>query len=253
VLEAATGKNINTLIYQWINQKIGMTGFWYDHVYYSKTRDAARFGLMILAGGQWDGQAVVTDTAYFNQMLRTSQALNKSYGYLWWLNGKESFMIPQSQWVLPGSMMATAPDDLVAGLGKYDQRVYVVPSENLVVVRFGQDSGELLVGPTSFDTQVWRILRQLLQNPGGILTPKVHALQAMPNPTPARFRINGLSNPHEPLSVEVRSLDGSLQKSFVLAAHAMEIDLSGIAAGTYLIRLIGQHKVYGIKCVVAHE
>jgi hypothetical protein len=75
----------------------------------------------------------------------------------------------------------------------------------------------------------------------------------MPNPTPARFRINGLSNPHEPLSVEVRSLDGSLQKSFVLAAHAMEIDLSGIAAGTYLIRLIGQHKVYGIKCVVAHE
>lgn len=252
VLEAATGKNINTLIYQWINQKIGMTGFWYDHVYYSKARDAARFGLMMLAGGQWDGEAVVADTAYFNRMVNTSQSLNKSYGYLWWLNGKESFMIPQSQLVLPGSMIATAPDDLIAGLGKYDQRVYVVPSENLVVVRFGQDAGAFIVGPTSFDTRVWGILQKLIHGPGGIEQAHHAAiLQAVPNPTHGMFSISGISCPHEPLSVEVRTLDGSLIKTQMLAAQDLDIDLGGLAAGGYMLRLVGQQKVYTVKCLLA--
>lgn len=161
-------------------------------------------------------------------------------------------MIPQSQWVLPGSMITTAPNDLLAGLGKYDQRVYVVPSENLVVVRFGQDAGEFIVGPTSFDTRVWGILQKLIQSPGGMLKPSnFESLQAIPNPMRARFRVNAISSPHEPYVVEVRTIDGSLHKSFVLASQAFDIDLTGLAAGTYLVRLIGNQKVYSIKCLLA--
>ena len=48
----------------------------------------ARFGLLILNKGNWDGNQIMTDTNYFNQMLNSSQSLNESYGYLWWLNGK---------------------------------------------------------------------------------------------------------------------------------------------------------------------
>ena len=54
----------------------------------------ARFGLLILNNGNWDGNQIMTDTNYFNQMLNSSQSLNESYGYLWWLNGKTSYMLP---------------------------------------------------------------------------------------------------------------------------------------------------------------
>ncbi len=46
----------------------------------------------------------MTDNNYFNEMVNTSQSLNQAYGYLWWLNGKPSFMVPNLQTVFPGFM-----------------------------------------------------------------------------------------------------------------------------------------------------
>jgi hypothetical protein len=34
---------------------------------------------------------------FFTQATSTSQNINLSYGYLWWLNGKSSYHLPQSQ------------------------------------------------------------------------------------------------------------------------------------------------------------
>ncbi|MEL6975629.1 MAG: serine hydrolase, partial [Bacteroidota bacterium] len=48
-----------------------------------------------------------------------------------------------------------APADLYAGLGKNDQKLYIVPSSGLVVVRMGEDSGADLLGPSSFDNDLW--------------------------------------------------------------------------------------------------
>jgi hypothetical protein len=62
----------------------------------------ARFGLLIQGNGAWNGTQLINST-YFNEMVNTSQNLNKSYGYLWWLNGKPSFMVPTSQIVFLGS------------------------------------------------------------------------------------------------------------------------------------------------------
>ena len=41
--------------------------------------------------------AEMSDSNYFDAMTNTSQSLNPAYGYLWWLNGKSSFHLPQSQ------------------------------------------------------------------------------------------------------------------------------------------------------------
>ena len=71
----------------------------------------------------------MSDTNYFNQMLHTSQMLNESHGYLWWLNGKSSSMLPGSQFVFNGDITPNAPDDLVSALGKNGQIINVVPSE----------------------------------------------------------------------------------------------------------------------------
>ena len=117
------------------------------------TREAARFGSLMLNKGKWDNNTVLSDSTYFQSMVNTSQQLNKSYGYLWWLNGKESFMAPTSQIVFPVSMAPDAPADMIMALGKEDKKIYVVPSLNMVVVRLGDAAGNVTLGPSSFDNE----------------------------------------------------------------------------------------------------
>ena len=92
-------------------------------------------------------------------MVNTSQNLNLSYGYLWWLNGKASAMVPQSQIVFNTSLAPDAPADMIMALGKDDKKIYVVPSLNLVVVRLGDDAGTAPLGPSSFDNDLWLKLK----------------------------------------------------------------------------------------------
>ena len=66
--------------------------FWYNNVMYCTTREAARFGSLILRKGVWNSDTLLRDQNYFTAMTNTSQPLNNAYGYLWWLNGKNSFM-----------------------------------------------------------------------------------------------------------------------------------------------------------------
>lgn len=163
LLAAASGLSINQYTSQKIGSVIGMGGAWLNDVYYSRTRDAARFGLLILARGSWNGTAILRDTAYFRQMTTPSQAFNRSYGYLWWLNGQSSYMLPQSQLVLPGPLVPTAPTDMLMALGKNDQKIYVVPSLGLVAVRLGQSAGQPKLALSSFDTELWRRLMASVQ------------------------------------------------------------------------------------------
>jgi CubicO group peptidase (beta-lactamase class C family) len=146
-----------------LKSKIGMNGSWLstnglNNVYWSTARSMARFGLLNLGKGVWNGEPILSDTDYLEAMVNTSQELNKSYGYLWWLNGKESTMLPTLQLVFNEELMPAAPDDLIAGLGKNDQKLYVVPSKNLVVVRMGDDTGDAALGPSSFDNLLWERL-----------------------------------------------------------------------------------------------
>jgi len=115
---------------------------------------------LILNKGKWDNNILLTDSSYFQSMVNTSQSLNKSYGYLWWLNGKESFMAPTSQLVFPVSMAPDAPADMIMALGKDDKKIYVVPSLNMVVVRLGDAAGNVTLGPSSFDNEFWLRMKE---------------------------------------------------------------------------------------------
>jgi CubicO group peptidase (beta-lactamase class C family) len=160
VVKNAAGINFNQYTKTRLSDKIGMKNFfWSNYVLWLNTRDMARFGLLIQNKGAWDGQALLSDAAYFNAMVHPSQALNKSYGYLWWLNGQASFMIPTLQTVFSGSMAPDAPPDLLMALGKDDKKIYISPSLNLVVVRHGDDAGSGVAGPSSFDNAFWAKLR----------------------------------------------------------------------------------------------
>jgi CubicO group peptidase (beta-lactamase class C family) len=167
VVEAATGTNYNNYFQQKIRDKIGMNGLWiksgWDNVYFSTARSMARFGLLLLNKGKWNDNFILTDADYFNSQINTSQNINLSYGYLTWLNGKSSYMLPQTQINFSGSLIPNAPADTYAALGKNDQKIYVVPSLNIVVIRMGESAGNVQLATSSFDNELWGKLRLVLK------------------------------------------------------------------------------------------
>lgn len=166
VVERATGATYNTYFAQKIRDRIGMNGTWvkagYNNVYYSNVRSAARFGLLLLNKGVWNGTVVLPDAAYVEAGVNSSQTLNPAYGYLTWLNGKSTYMLPTVQASFTGALVPNAPADLYAALGKNDQKIYVVPSLGLVVVRMGEAAGNSHLALSSFDNELWGKLKTVI-------------------------------------------------------------------------------------------
>jgi CubicO group peptidase (beta-lactamase class C family) len=166
VVERATSATYNAYFAQKIRDRIGMNGTWiktgYNNVYYSNVRSAARFGHLLLNKGVWNGTTVLPDAAYVEAQVKPSQSLNPAYGYLTWLNGQGTYKVPAVQASFPGMLVPNAPPDLYAALGKNDQKIYVVPSLGLVVVRMGEDTGNSLLALSSFDNELWGKLKSVI-------------------------------------------------------------------------------------------
>ena len=158
VVVQASGENWNDYFTTRLKQPIGMTGTWINSndlsVYWSDTRSMARFGLLMLGKGKW-GETQILPEAFCAQATQTSQPINKAYGYLWWLNGKENYRLPQLQLEFDGMLIPSAPQDLYAALGKNDQKIYVIPSRNMVVVRMGDSADGTNFALSGFDNALW--------------------------------------------------------------------------------------------------
>lgn len=168
VIANASGKTWQNYFNAKLRDKIGMTGAWFqidnNSVYFSTTRSMARFGLLMLNKGKWENTTILNET-YFNEAKNTSQNINLGYGYLWWLNGKSSYHLPQSQLQFNGSLIPTGPNDMFTALGKNDQKIYVIPSKKLVVIRMGDVANP--ANPTfalsDFDEELWSKISTLYQ------------------------------------------------------------------------------------------
>lgn len=126
---------------------------------YQSARDMARFGLMMLGNGTWQGRDVIVDKSYLSTMTATSQNFNDAYGLLTWLNGKSSYKVPGDTTIYTGALFPDAPADLYAALGKDDKKIYMVPSLDLIVVRHGPaapDGGTFAA--SDFDNYLWQKL-----------------------------------------------------------------------------------------------
>jgi CubicO group peptidase (beta-lactamase class C family) len=127
-------------------------------------RDMARFGLLALNRGRWNGTQVLADSSWYATSWRSAPPDNGGYGFLWWLNGSTSYRGP-GPYLLPsvqGPLVPSAPSDMVAALGKGDKKIYVVPSLELVVVRHGEEADAAQGNPlaiSAFDEQWWRRLK----------------------------------------------------------------------------------------------
>jgi len=148
-----------------LKYRIGMTGAWIANgnlnVYWSTTRSMARFGLLISANGTWENTQIVSST-FLNEATNTTQNVNEAYGYLWWLNGKNSYHLPQSQFEFSGELIPNAPQDMYCALGRDDQKIYIVPSKDLVVIRMGNSADDTNFALSNFDNDLWEKLTLLI-------------------------------------------------------------------------------------------
>jgi CubicO group peptidase (beta-lactamase class C family) len=165
VIEAATNTTLNQYFSQKVRIPIGMNGAFFqvedNNVYFSTPRSMARFGLLMLNQGSWGSTPIMTDTAYYNEMINTSQDLNLSYGYLWWLNGKSSHKLPGSTFTFPGFLIPNAPSDTYLAAGKNGQFLSITPSEGLVWIRMGESPDDLPV-PFLLNNLIWDKINDLI-------------------------------------------------------------------------------------------
>jgi CubicO group peptidase (beta-lactamase class C family) len=110
---------------------------------YTNARDLARFGLLYLNDGMWNGERLISKE--WIQFVRTpapaTAARGNEYGGHWWL-------VPDKRTDVPKDAYSTA--------GNRGQFVIVVPSHDLVIVRRGLDYGR-----QGFDR--WDLAREVLK------------------------------------------------------------------------------------------
>jgi CubicO group peptidase (beta-lactamase class C family) len=110
---------------------------------YTNARDLARFGLLYLNGGVWNGERILSEE--WIDFVRTpapaTAERGNQYGGQWWL-------VPDDRTDVPADAYSTA--------GNRGQFVVVVPSHDVVIVRRGLDYGR-----QGFDR--WDLTREVLK------------------------------------------------------------------------------------------
>ena len=245
VIENATGLTLNNYTTQKLKNPTGMTGAFFsvghNNVFFSTARSMARFGSLILNKGNWNGNQIMTDTAYFNDMVNTSQNLNKSYGYLWWLNGKQSFMVPSLQTVFPAFMCPNAPADMISAIGSGGQFLNVVPSQNLVWLRMGDEPSNSNV-PFLLNDDIWQYVNDLVCSTSSVeeeyFEPEI---QFYPNPANEQLTVSvtggSLGNVilYDQLGVKIKEINSN--------ESSTTFTISGLADGVYFIKIGGSRQM----------
>ncbi|MHB1278197.1 MAG: serine hydrolase [Bacteroidia bacterium] len=244
VVENASGKTFQNFTTQYLSVKTGIYGLWAGDVFVSKPRVAARFGLLMLNGGVWDGDTLLKKRSYFDSMTTSSQSMNPAYGLLAWLNGKDTLMVPQSTLRLARKLNPEAPDDMYAAMGKNDQKIYVIPSQKLVIVRMGDDPGDGLLGPSSFDEVLWSHINRWRQLPTGMALLEENEKLIYPNPADGWIQLPEGTN-----EAKLYDLSGRLVPAELVDGRLIT---ETVAEGGYFLRLMDGLGIRVVKVVVEH-
>lgn len=100
---------------------------------YTTARDWARFGLLYLQDGVWNGERILPEGWVDYSRTPTPPSLGE-YGGMWWLNASAAGKPETQEW--PGM-----PEDLYYASGHDGQDVVIFPSQNMIVVRLSVSRG----------------------------------------------------------------------------------------------------------------
>lgn len=146
---ARMGMDLTTLTHAWLGERLGLRDtHWRDRearlpdgrpmtALFSSARDLARIGQAMLATAQARTTAPLVPADWWAACKAPGSNTNPAWGLLWWFNGRDRYMVPFSDRVFSGPIVPGAPADLFAARGAGDQRLLIVPSRSLVVVRLG--------------------------------------------------------------------------------------------------------------------
>jgi hypothetical protein len=70
--------------------------------------------------------------------------------------------MPQTQFQFNGKLIPNAPDDMFCALGKNDQKIYVVPSKKLVIIRMGDAADNVNLALSDFDDVLWQKINAVI-------------------------------------------------------------------------------------------
>ena len=110
---------------------------------YTNARDLARFGLLYLQGGVWNGERLVSED--WIDFVRTPAPATAQRGNFY---GGQFWLVPDDRTDVPADAYSTS--------GNRGQYTIIVPSHNLVIVRRGLDYGN-----QGFNR--WDLLREVLK------------------------------------------------------------------------------------------
>jgi CubicO group peptidase (beta-lactamase class C family) len=136
-------KNSYTFMREELFNKIGMysavpeadpSGTYVGSSYtFATPRDWARFGQLYLQDGVWNGERILPEGWVSYTTKPTPGAPKGEYGALFWLNAGPASDPGKRRW-------PSAPADTYSADGYQEQKVIVIPSKKLVLVRFGATS-----------------------------------------------------------------------------------------------------------------
>ncbi len=114
-------------------------------------RDWARFGLLYLQDGVWDGRRILPEGWVEYTTTPTPQTPRGEYGALFWLNAGSASNPANRLW-------PHAPADAYAAQGFQEQKLIVIPSKKLLLVRFGATAPRSAWDTDAFIADVIRAL-----------------------------------------------------------------------------------------------
>jgi CubicO group peptidase (beta-lactamase class C family) len=113
------------------------------HGAYLSAREWVKLGEFVRLKGQWKGQQLIP--AEHLAELFNGSAVNPAYGMSWWLNVDVPpalrAEIRQLQNNFGGMERVPGLEGMVTAAGAFKQRLYVIPSRRMVVVRLGNSVG----------------------------------------------------------------------------------------------------------------
>lgn len=181
VISGATGEDVAELAQERLFEPLGMShsGWARDRAgnpmtfmgVQSTCRDMARFGLMALNKGNWNGEQIVSQDWMDRSTGDSSQELNSAYGWLWWLNRPGTVLGADTAGggsdSSGGSQLVNgAPEDMFFALGLGGQVIAIDPSSRTVVTRLGPSSYE--PGTDKFTTaDAARVATEAVTGPDG--------------------------------------------------------------------------------------
>jgi hypothetical protein len=129
---------------------------------------------------------------------------------------------------------------MYCALGKNDQKIYVVPSTNMVVVRQGNTAGGFNLAASAFDNVLWDYINKLDCSVTTISENENQFQAIYPNPVTTILNIDNINQ--NIYKVDVYDIYGRLIYSSTKNESIVSIDFKSFTKGVYVVQLQNNNK-----------